>query len=84
MVLDDCSTDLSWRIIQGLASLDKRVHTYRNERNMCCGVIEAAMSKACGELIAIAHNDDAWVSTKLENRMSISIVILTKTLVLLE
>ena len=38
VVVDDCSTDSSWRIIQGLASLDKRVHTYRNERNMCCGV----------------------------------------------
>ena len=31
--------------------------------------IEAAMSKVCGELIAIAHSDDAWVPTKLEKQV---------------
>lgn len=58
VILDDCSTDSSWEIIQSLAAHDGRIHAFRNEKNMFCGAIEAAMDNARGDLIAIAHSDD--------------------------
>lgn len=70
VILDDCSTDSSWEIIQSLAAHDGRIHAFRNEKNMFCGAIEAAMDNARGDLIAIAHSDDAWAPTKLEKQVA--------------
>lgn len=70
VIVDDCSTDSSWEIIQKYSEQDSRVKPYRNAKNQYCGVIESAMPRARGELIAIAHSDDAWAPTKLEKQVA--------------
>ncbi|CAF30635.1 glycosyltransferase [Methanococcus maripaludis] len=34
IILDDCSTDNSWKIIQEYAKKDKRINIFRNEKNL--------------------------------------------------
>ena len=34
IIIDDCSTDNSWKIIQKYSQMDKRIKCYRNDRNL--------------------------------------------------
>jgi len=34
IIIDDCSTDRSWQIIQNYANKDKRIKIYRNKKNL--------------------------------------------------
>ena len=38
IIVDDCSTDNSWEIIQSYAAKDNRIKSYRNELN--CAIVE--------------------------------------------
>ena len=69
IVVDDCSSDSSWEIIQKYALSDSRVNAIRHDHNICCGVIESAMPFARGEMVSIAHSDDGWAPTKLEKQV---------------
>ena len=67
VVIDDCSTDNTWHILQQYANEDKRVKLHRNERNI--GYIhnfERAIKLCKGELIALADQDDIWESVKIK------------------
>src|SRR3569833_676088 len=67
VVIDDCSTDNTWHILQQYANEDKRVKLHRNERNI--GNIhnfERAIKLCKDELIALADQDDIWESVKIK------------------
>ncbi len=34
IIIDDCSTDKSWKIISGFAKKDKRIRAFRNDKNL--------------------------------------------------
>lgn len=68
-IVDDCSTDNSWQIIQDYAKQDNRIISYRTPVNLFCGTIEAMLPKTRGSFVAIAHSDDAWLPTKLEKQV---------------
>ena len=58
MVVDDCSTDGSWEILERVASQDERIVLVRHERNMGKGgALRTALSHATGE-ISIVHDAD--------------------------
>jgi len=66
IIVDDCSADVTWDVLQRFAEMDRRVKLYRNKRNI--GYIrnfERAIKLCKGELIALADQDDIWEPTKI-------------------
>jgi glycosyltransferase involved in cell wall biosynthesis len=58
VVVDDCSTDGSWDVLQQLAAEDPRVKLHRHPRNMGKGAaIRTALSHATGD-VCIVHDAD--------------------------
>lgn len=58
IVVDDCSTDGSWSVLQQVAARDSRVRLYRHERNSGKGAaIRTALSHATGD-ISVVHDAD--------------------------
>ncbi|PHV70159.1 glycosyl transferase family 2 [Sporanaerobium hydrogeniformans] len=67
IVIDDCSSDNSFEILEALEKIDKRIILYKNEKNL--GVSQTrnyGISKAKGEFIAFLDSDDEWRENKLE------------------
>lgn len=69
-IVDDCSDDDSWRIIQSFD--DPRILAIRNpvRSRAAFGFNEIIRHRACGEFIAIHHSDDVWLPTKLERQIA--------------
>jgi len=60
LVVDDCSPDDSWQVVQGLPRVDSRVRVVRNERNQ--GLIATAndgLEQAKGDYVVLLSADDA-------------------------
>lgn len=71
VVVDDCSTDNSWKILQDYSSVYKIIKIYRNERNVgVTKTFERALSISSGDFIALADQDDYWLPNKLELLMA--------------
>ena len=68
-IIDDCSDDNSWEIIQAFD--DPRIIAIRNAARSrgAYGFNETIRHKAKGEFIAIHHSDDSWLPTKLEEQI---------------
>lgn len=72
IVMDDCSTDESQRIVQMMAAEDERIHYYCNGSNE--GVAQTrnhAMDKASGRYLAFLDSDDLWGPEKLERQLQL-------------
>jgi len=64
IIVDDCSTDDSWSVIQTFQ--DPRIHAVRFETNRgACAAYNAALSLANGQFIASLDSDDVFASNKL-------------------
>jgi teichuronic acid biosynthesis glycosyltransferase TuaG len=71
IVVDDCSTDGSWELLQNLASRNYRLKTYRLSSNS--GPVIArnkAIELAQGRFLAFLDIDDFWLPQKLETQIS--------------
>jgi glycosyltransferase involved in cell wall biosynthesis len=70
IILDDCSSDNSWDLINQYS--DPRIKMFRNEVNKgpVAGVNKAISEIALGEYIAIHHSDDVWELDKLEKQVA--------------
>ena len=69
IIVDDCSTDCSWDIIDSYT--DERIIKIRNPINLRTdGTYHVIMNVAAGEYIAIQHSDDVWESEKLEKEVA--------------
>jgi glycosyltransferase involved in cell wall biosynthesis len=72
IICDDHSVDSTQAIIVKYASADSRIQYFFNKENI--GVnrnFEQGFSKAAGEFIAIADQDDIWKSEKLEKQYAL-------------
>ena len=70
LVIDDCSTDRTVRLIQQLAIKDNRIRLVQNEKNSGVSYTRKhGLEEAKGEWIAILDSDDAWSEDKLEKQM---------------
>lgn len=69
IIVDDASTDNTWKIIKSYAKKDKRIIAYRNKANLrsCFNYIKA-MKLAKGKYIAIMNNDDVSYSYRIEKQ----------------
>src|SRR5258706_6357127 len=67
IIVDDASADNTYEIVKQWANKDKRIQSYRNERNLGFNLnFNNACKLATGEFIAIADQDDIWELTKVE------------------
>lgn len=59
IIIDDCSTDKSWEIIQEYAKKDERIVALRNEKNLqICKTLNKWLESAKWEYIARMDSDD--------------------------
>jgi hypothetical protein len=67
LIVDDCSTDDSWRIIQNFD--DPRIRTHRHTVNLgACAAYNSALAMVQGNLIACLDSDDVFLPDKLERQ----------------
>lgn len=70
IIVNDCSTDNSLRVIEEIAKEDVRIKVFSNEKNN--GVAATRMkgvSEAKSDYIAFLDADDVWKPTKLEKQI---------------
>ena len=71
IVVDDCSTDRSAEVVEGIASRDVRVRLMRHEVNRGAGPSrEAGLAHASGSYVAFFDADDTWFPEKLERQLA--------------
>lgn len=69
IVIDDCSTDKTWEIIQKYAGKDKRVVAVKNEKNLgIAGNRNKGLSLARGEYIVWQDADDISLPGRIEKQ----------------
>lgn len=67
IIVDDCSTDETAKIIQAFAEKDNRIQFFENTSNLGHNLnFDKACGLCTGELVAIADQDDVWVPEKIE------------------
>lgn len=70
LVVDDCSTDNSLRILEEISEKDNRVRILHNEHNLGAAVSRNyGIREAKGKWIAFLDSDDLWKSDKLERQL---------------
>ena len=70
VIIDDCSTDATFDMLQAYASSDPRIRLSRNSSNLGYNLnFEQAVKAAHGEFIAIADQDDIWEVEKISEMM---------------
>ncbi len=70
LVVDDCSTDGTYDILQECAAKDARVQLLRNECNRGCASSRNRALAACsGSFVAFIDSDDVWQPQKLEQQL---------------
>ncbi|MBR4983270.1 MAG: glycosyltransferase [Lachnospiraceae bacterium] len=70
IIVDDCSTDLSWEKICKYKEKYPHIITVRHEYNWGSGIVaDAVENYAVGEYIAINHCDDVWEKEKLQKQV---------------
>lgn len=70
-IVDDCSADNSWDIIQEYAAKDSRIVAIRHPYNQGSSGLYTMVDQLSGEYLAIAHCDDVWCLDKLEKQVKI-------------
>jgi glycosyltransferase involved in cell wall biosynthesis len=72
IIIDDCSSDNSRKIIEQYSSTDSRVRAFFHEKNM--GIargINEFFDLALGEYASFLGSDDVWFPSKLEQQLAI-------------
>ncbi len=67
IIVDDCSSDDSWKIIKSYK--DKRIRKIRHKENKGSILTIELVESFNGEYFAVAHCDDYWEKTKLEKQV---------------
>lgn len=70
IIVDDCSSDKTVEIVEGIAKKDKRIRVLRQSTNSGAGAARTrAMQNATGRFIAYLDADDIWKPDKLEKQV---------------
>ena len=70
LVVDDCSTDSSYAIVEELAKKDNRIKLFKNEVNSGAAVSRnVGLKNSTGRYIAYVDADDLWKEDKLEKQI---------------
>lgn len=72
VIVDDCSTDNSRKIIQAYRAKDARVRAFFHEKNLgIARTVKDCLDAAAGEFVSFIGSDDLWVEFKLEKQLSL-------------
>lgn len=72
IIIDDCSRDKTYELIEGFARNNSKIRVYRNEKNSGVSFTRNfGISVAKGEWIAFLDSDDMWRPEKLEKQLSL-------------
>ena len=70
IVIEDCSKDNSYQVIESISTKDSRVVLLKTSKNSGAAVARnLGIEKAQGRYIAFLDADDCWDSTKLEKQL---------------
>ncbi|AEX20711.1 glycosyl transferase family protein [Vibrio sp. EJY3] len=70
IIVDDRSTDNTWKVIQTYADKYDNIHVYQNKENLGAGASRNfAIKKAKGRFIAFLDSDDLWMENKLSEQI---------------
>lgn len=70
IIVDDCSTDETFSIIQEIANKDSRIQLIKLEKNSGTGIARStALEKATGKFVAFLDADDLWKPKKLDKQL---------------
>lgn len=70
IIIDDCSTDNTWKIIQEYAKKDKRIKPFKNEKNLgIAGNRNKCLSFTRGKYIAWQDADDISMQNRIEKQV---------------
>jgi len=71
LILDDCSSDRSWEIIQNYQKMDNRIIAIQNDVNLGgCNNLNKGLKLSKGKYIAGIDNDDWFYPDKLEKQFN--------------
>ena len=71
IIVDDCSSDDSYKIALDYAKKDSRIKVIRNETNLGTAISRnKALDIAKGDYIAFLDSDDLWEKDKLELQLN--------------
>ncbi|OOE48178.1 glycosyl transferase [Salinivibrio kushneri] len=71
IIVDDASTDCSWKVINQLVDKSDKIRAHLNTENRGAGWCRNfAIEKARGRFIAFLDSDDLWVEDKLDKQIS--------------
>lgn len=65
IIIDDGSSDASWRIIQDMAQQDQRIRAFQQENQGAHAAINRGLSLAKGEFLTILNSDDRYCAGRL-------------------
>lgn len=72
IIMDDCSTDKSAKIVEEYLKKDFRIQYYRAEKNSgVANAREDAISRAKGHYLAFLDSDDLWKKDKLRRQIEL-------------
>ncbi len=71
LIVDDCSTDNSYRIASSFAESDPRIKVFKTDSPSGSPVTprNLAISRSSGKYIAFLDSDDLWLPSKLESQI---------------
>lgn len=70
IVVDDCSSDLTWEILEGVINKNSFVRAFRNSRNSGVAVSRNRIIKeANGEFVIFFDDDDYSLPTRIEEQL---------------
>ena len=73
LIIDDCSTDSTYKIVESYTQNNNHIRYIKNHHNI--GVAETrnkGINKALGEWIAFLDSDDKWAPQKLEKLINLA------------
>ena len=74
IIVDDRSTDNTWKVIKSYADKFDNIYIYQNDENLGAGASRNfAIEKAKGRFIAFLDSDDLWLEDKLSEQISFMI-----------
>ena len=72
LIVDDNSTDDTWRIVTDLSRLDKRIQCHRYNYSVGPAIARnTAIDKSTGRFIAFCDSDDIWHQNKLTSQLKL-------------
>ncbi|MFW6383201.1 MAG: glycosyltransferase family 2 protein, partial [Nanoarchaeota archaeon] len=72
VIIDDCSTDDTWKIIKKYAKNDKRIKAFKNVKNSGVTVsLNNGLEKCSGDYIARMDSDDVSLPKRLEKQVEV-------------